>query len=273
MRDLIELKQLSIDFRRLSSNLLCSDYKSAEINLVRFKNYIDSTPIIVEILGNKMTGKENDFRKTFPIHSNGDGEIKIPEDEGEHIKAIYDLISHIVLNRIRIFSISYICYCSSRKIDDIIQNFLTITVKPLIDYIRDEISKEIILQEDKNMSKFNITGNQNSSINIALESEQHVSNNINIVDKDIIDKIEKIKEELNNNPMIDEEEKESIEDDLDVIKEQIDNSIKKPTRLKKAYANIVNFFEKSSGVISKVSALGIRLQELIDIIKSFVEKI
>ena len=39
-----ELRTLSLDFRRISSNLLNSDDDNADVNMIRFKKFIDETP-------------------------------------------------------------------------------------------------------------------------------------------------------------------------------------------------------------------------------------
>ena len=41
MSDVKELKRISLEFRRLASNLLGTGYETADISLYRFKEYID----------------------------------------------------------------------------------------------------------------------------------------------------------------------------------------------------------------------------------------
>ena len=271
MSNLKELKKISLEFRRLSSNLLGTEYETANINLYRFKEYIDNTPIIVRILQEKMNGQQIDFKECFPVVSNEYCHINVPKEEGKHIKAIYDLIDYIVSNDINLRSIAFLYYCSSSKFVDIIQNFLNLSVKPLINYIIDEISKEIILEEENNMSGLNITGIDNSTISVAYNSNQTVTSNISVNYNDITKTIEDIKGKLEKS-QIDSEEKENLEDDLDVIKEQIEKSVEKPIRLKKAYSNIVAFLENSSGVVTKATALGLGIQKLIELVSPIRDK-
>lgn len=233
MSDVKELKRISLEFRRLASNLLGTGYETADISLYRFKEYIDNTIIINDILQNKIKNVEIDFKECFPIESNDWCSVHIPREENKHIKAIYDLIEYIVSNNIQLLGISASYYCSSRKFVDIIQNFLNLTIKPLIDYIVDELSKQILLEEKINMPTVNLNHTQNSTVSLAFGSQQMVTSSINIENVEDIHKIiEDIKKELEIIEM-DKEDKENLFDDLDVVDEQINSSVEKPTRLKK----------------------------------------
>ena len=261
MSDVKELKRISLEFRRLASNLLGTGYETADISLYRFKEYIDNTIIINDILQNKIKNVEIDFKECFPIESNDWCSVHIPREENKHIKAIYDLIEYIVSNNIQLLGISASYYCSSRKFVDIIQNFLNLTIKPLIDYIVDEI----------NMPTVNLNHTQNSTVSLAFGSQQMVTSSINIENVEDIHKIiEDIKKELEIIEM-DKEDKENLFDDLDVVDEQINSSVEKPTRLKKAYNNISSFLEKSTSVITKSTALALGIQKLIELVSPIIK--
>lgn len=271
MSDVKELKRISLEFRRLASNLLGTGYETADISLYRFKEYIDNTIIINDILQNKIKNVEIDFKECFPIESNDWCSVHIPREENKHIKAIYDLIEYIVSNNIQLLGISASYYCSSRKFVDIIQNFLNLTIKPLIDYIVDELSKQILLEEKINMPTVNLNHTQNSTVSLAFGSKQMVTSSINIENVEDIHKIiEDIKKELEIIEM-DKEDKENLFDDLDVVDEQINSSVEKPTRLKKAYNNISSFLEKSTSVITKSTALALGIQKLIELVSPIIK--
>ena len=271
MSDVKELKRISLEFRRLASNLLGTGYETADISLYRFKEYIDNTIIIKDILQNKIKNVEIDFKECFPIESNDWCSVHIPREENKHIKAIYDLIEYIVSNNIQLLGISASYYCSSRKFVDIIQNFLNLTIKPLIDYIVDELSKQILLEEEINMPTVNLNHTQNSTVSLAFGSQQMVTSSINIENVEDIHKIiEDIKKELEIIEM-DKEDKENLFDDLDVVDEQINSSVEKPTRLKKAYNNISSFLEKSTSVITKSTALALGIQKLIELVSPIIK--
>lgn len=269
MSNLKELKRVSIEFRRLSSDLLCSGDENVNANLYRFKKYIDKTEIISNIIEKKTKDTEVIFSDCFQKESGGWYEVNIPKEEDKHLKAIYDFITYIISNDIPVRSIAFKYYYASMKIKDVIENFLNITIKPLINYIIDEISKEMIIEEEPIVPGISVSGTDNSIINVAYKSTQNVINNINS-DNEIIKTIDNIKEELEKS-QIDIEKKESIEDDLDVIEEQVQTSVKKPIRLKKAYANLVNFLEGSVGIVTKTTALGTGIQKLIELVSLYLK--
>jgi predicted phage-related endonuclease len=135
----------------------------------------------------------------------------------------------------------------------------------------DELSKQILLEEEINMPTVNLNHTQNSTVSLAFGSQQMVTSSINIENVEDIHKIiEDIKKELEIIEM-DKEDKENLFDDLDVVDEQINSSVEKPTRLKKAYNNISSFLEKSTSVITKSTALALGIQKLIELVSPIIK--
>ena len=113
----LELRKMSLEFRRLSSNLLNSTDDTADINLSRFLKFINGNP---------------------------------PEDEACHIKAQYDYLLFINNEdkvNVRGQAMRY-CW-SSKKLNDNIQSFLDMAFKPLIDCINDYLSMEMIVCDEE----------------------------------------------------------------------------------------------------------------------------
>lgn len=266
--DIKDLKRTSLEFRQLAGNLLNSGIDDVDANLYRFKEYIDKSEIISKIIKNKIKETEVDFRSYFPIKSDkGWCQVSIPKEEDKHIKAIYDLIEYITKNEVAIQSIAFRYIWPNNKIKDIIQNYLDKTISPLIDYIIIEISKEMIAMGEINMNGINITGVNGSSINIANNnSTQNITNNEKN-NTEIKELIESIRKELSAYNLT-EEEVESVQDDLDVIEEQVDNSIDRPTRLKKACKNLSSFLDGATGVAIKATNFGLSIKCLIDMISN-----
>ena len=65
MNGLKDLKFLSLDFRRKSSQLLNSDEHNADVNLCRFVDFIESTPTLRGIVHDVADRTEYDFRECF----------------------------------------------------------------------------------------------------------------------------------------------------------------------------------------------------------------
>ena len=133
-----------------------------------------------------------------------------------------------------------------------IQRFLENTVKPLINFINDEISKEMILLEDEkktapmtqNIGTVNGPVIQQGSGSITLNTKNGVSAT------DLNSLIEKL---ISSLPAITDtaaEEIESVKDDLESLQEQIYSPAPKKSRMQKALAGIKKF---SSEVLSKAS--------------------
>ena len=145
-----ELRRLSLDFRRLSSNFLNSTDDTAATMIQRFKKYIDDTPFISGIISDAIGEVDYDWQNCFrqSKHS-GWHEIEVPVDEACHVKAMYDYLDYIISNGSNILGIAMHYPHSQKKFNEIIQHFLDIAFKPLIDFINDAISKEMILMEEQ----------------------------------------------------------------------------------------------------------------------------
>ncbi len=86
----LELRKMSLEFRRLSSNLLNSTDDTADINLSRFLKFINGNELISGFIKDKISGIDYDFKKCYAIGCSGWADFNPPEDEACHIKAQYD---------------------------------------------------------------------------------------------------------------------------------------------------------------------------------------
>lgn len=131
-----ELRRLSLDFRRLSSNFLNSTDDTAATMIQRFKKYIDDTPFISGIISDAIGEVDYDWQNCFrqSKHS-GWHEIEVPVDEACHVKAMYDYLDYIISNGSNILGIAMHYPHSQKKFNEIIQHFLDIAFKPKFKYI------------------------------------------------------------------------------------------------------------------------------------------
>ena len=140
-----ELRSISLDFRRISSNLLRTSYEQADVALTRFYNFINGTNWIYNLLQPIITETDYDFRECF-MPSDRRREFVIPLDEKKHIKAQYDYMRYIIESeKVNILGLAMKHCINEKKFDDMVQVFFSDAFKPLIDYINDSISKEMIL--------------------------------------------------------------------------------------------------------------------------------
>lgn len=279
MITIIELRHISLDFRRKSSDLLNATYDTANIKLKRFKQYIDNTPFISDLIHKKIVGIDYDYNKCFTGDSlNGWRKIQIPTEESEHIKAMYDFMSDIIAKDESVIQIA-MAFSYKKNITECVQNFYNDAFKPLIDYIVDEISKEMILREDEmkiNSPSFTqniqtMYGSANQQISGSIVTHTYFSSEV----KMLLDEIEKMCSALGLMKGIDKKKVEDIRDDLEAILEQISCETPKKRRIEKALENIKIFIAEFSTQLAVTTTSGIIGEmewcNLIEKIKLFLE--
>jgi len=268
MIDVMEMKKTSLEFRRTSSNLLRTTYDVGNLYLTRFKKYIDGNDTIRILLDNKIVNSTFDYKDCFDTStSSGWKEINAPDNETDHLKAAYDYMSYIVDNDVALESIAHNYYCSSNNRTEIIRNFVEKAFLPLINFIIDTLSTEIMLTDAQhtqpaiNQHIQNNYGTANATNGNVTSTNITYGQNIN----DICKLISEVKSLLNDES-IDEDVKEELKDDLEIIDEQIKTKKPNKTRIKKAFANIKSFLTNAKDTMK----LGM---QLVAITPVFIEKI
>lgn len=242
----LELRKLSLEFRRLSSNLLNSTNDTADINLSRFLKFIDGNELISVIIQDKISGVDYDFKKCYAIGCSGWADYNPPEDEACHIKAQYDYLNFINNeNTVNVRS-QAMNYCwSDKKINTIIQNFLDMAFKPLIDYINDQLSMEMIVYDEEEKAMGGNTYIQNIETVNGSASQQNsgVINTYNTTNdtSSMLELIDKLLASLPEIQGVDEEEIENVKDDLEMVQEQLKTDNPKKNRIGKALVGIKKF--------------------------------
>ena len=242
----LELRKLSLEFRRLSSNLLNSTNDTADINLSRFLKFIDGNELISGIIQDKISGVDYDFKKCYAIGCSGWADYNPPEDEACHIKAQYDYLNFINNeNTVNVRS-QAMNYCwSDKKINTIIQNFLDMAFKPLIDFINDQLSMEMIAYDEEEKAMGGNTYIQNIETVNGSASQQNsgVINTYNTTNdtSSMLELIDKLLASLPEIQGVDEEEIENVKDDLEMVQEQLKTDNPKKNRIGKALVGIKKF--------------------------------
>lgn len=276
----LELRKLSLEFRRLSSNLLNSTNDTADINLSRFLKFIDGNELIFGIIQDKISGIDYDFKKCYAIGCSGWADYNPPEDEACHIKAQYDYLTFINKeNTVNIRS-QAMNYCwSDKKINTIIQNFLDMAFKPLIDFINDQLSMEMIVYDEEAKAMGGNTYIQNIETVNGSASQQNsgVINTYNTTNDTslMLELIDKLLASLPEIQGVDAEEIENVKDDLEMVQEQLKTDNPKKNRIGKALVGIKKFagdFSMKLAVTLAAGAVtgadwGILLQQLENFIR------
>ena len=276
----LELRKLSLEFRRLSSNLLNSTNDTADINLSRFLKFIDGNELIFGIIQDKISGIDYDFKKCYAIGCSGWADYNPPEDEACHIKAQYDYLTFINKeNTVNVRS-QAMNYCwSDKKINTIIQNFLDMAFKPLIDFINDQLSMEMIVYDEEAKAMGGNTYIQNIETVNGSASQQNsgVINTYNTTNDTslMLELIDKLLASLPEIQGVDAEEIENVKDDLEMVQEQLKTDNPKKNRIGKALVGIKKFagdFSMKLAVTLAAGAVtgadwGILLQQLENFIR------
>ncbi|MCQ4699187.1 hypothetical protein NE452_17010, partial [Paeniclostridium sordellii] len=149
----ISYKYVLNDFNSYSRALLESvDENSCRTNLIRFKYFIDNNEIIKSIIKEATTGKEliniNDF---LVLHPGGCFyKIYAPEDIGDHILAMYKFLELLCSNEEK-YSINSLSVRLIPKTEaNLMQNFINRAFSPLFNYIKNELEKGALKEEENN---------------------------------------------------------------------------------------------------------------------------
>lgn len=257
----LELRKLSLEFRRLSSNLLNSTNDTADINLSRFLKFIDGSDLVSGFIEDKIADIDYDFRECFGIENSGWADYNPPEDENRHIKAQYDYLSYINSEDRLSVRGQAMRYCwSSNKINDNIQSFLDMAFKPLIDYINDCISMEMIVcdEETKAMSGNTYIQNIETVNGSANQQDSGVINTYNITNDTnaMVALIDKLLSSLPEIQGVASEEIENVKDDLEIVQEQLKSDTPKKNRIAKALIGLKKFVGDFSMKLAVTLAAG-----------------
>lgn len=242
----LELRKLSLEFRRLSSNLLNSSNDTADINLSRFLKFIDGNELISGIIQDKISGVDYDFKMCYAIDNPGWADYNPPEEEACHIKAQYDYLNFINNeNTVNVRNQAMKYYWSDKKINTIIQNFLDMAFKPLIDFINDQLSMEMIVYDEEAKAMGGNTYIQNIETVNGSASQQNsgVINTYNTTNdtSSMLELIDKLLASLPEIQGVDTEEIENVKDDLEMVQEQLKLDNPKKNRIGKALVGIKKF--------------------------------
>ena len=235
-----------MEFRRISSNLLTSNYDNVNVNLTRFKRFIDEKQFINKLLHKEIDNIEYDFRTCFHFDGPDWNFMEIPIDERMHIRAQYDYITYIIeydnCNVVR-HALSY--PHSQNNVNQMIQNFVREAFKPLIDFLVDAITKEMIKAEEYKTHTAAMVQNIGNVYGTAIQGNPGTSiNTTNLTENEKL--LELLSLAMQNINQFDapEDLKKNFKDDLEIITEQINSQAPKKSRITKALEGMKKFISE-----------------------------
>jgi hypothetical protein len=271
MRDILEYRRTSLKFRRLASNMLDTNHTEGNLHLIRLKKYIDEDNLINEIITNKIKGIKYDYNSSFISEDGGWWSLNIPVNNSEHIKAMYDYLIDITKEEKDISGIACNFPCGSNSLNDIIKNYLENVFKPLVDFIIDSLSMEMMILEPEK-TETHIHQNIGTNYGTANVAQRDISsvNNTNINDvKEIVSLIAEVRKMIEAEE-IDQETKADAIDDLETVQEQVESKQPKFVKLKKAYQGLKDFMASVPNGIVQATVIATKLNDLTQKVHSFM---
>lgn len=271
--DIIECRKISQAFRRVASNMLTTKYDDGNIQLIRFRKFIQENELINNIIQEKIKDIDYDYKKSFIVEDGCWSGISIPIDESEHIKAMYDYLVDITNKEEDIRWMAHKFYHSSDSWNDIIRGYLDKAFKPLVDFIVDSLSMEMIGVEIVKQETY-IHQNINTNYGTASIAQGDINslNNATLSDVQEIKELVESLKDLIVKEKIDEEVKEDVIDDLETIEQEINNENAKNVKMRKAWQGVKNFVYNIPEGLGKAKIIVTQCMELYEKIKPFIEK-
>lgn len=234
-----ELKKASIGFRTLANRLIGCHYYECGSIVKRFIDFVDNCPIIFDYIQDCINSAalECDIATEVQTvaHSYGRAIFDFPSNTKEEVAFTYQLLKYFSQDD-KLYLSCAGSYSSSSKYQDHIKEFHDRIVYPFVQDIEtflNEISIDMGYDEDV---KFVITVN-GGQVNIAKDNSTINAIQNNGIDINQLDCL--LQAIINSYPQEKSpEDKEAIEESVDVIKEELQNENPKKSLIKTALSSL-----------------------------------
>lgn len=238
-----EYKKLSLNFRKIASRFLNTNYAEADSNLARFLAFIDETPVIYEFI-KKNIGKSYDLEELI-ANRGYHGKFQLPLTASEEIGFIYQLLSYVNNSHHTMYDVS-IGYNVGRTYQEASDNFNHLVVKPLVDHVVSYLGEMAIDMEldKRSTTQFNIgdfKGQLNHAEGQAKITANQTYNEANI--QELKDVAQKFAKALMENNSISTSDKEDTLELVEAAVQEIENEKPKKIILRTAIENVKNIKE------------------------------
>lgn len=216
----IELKKIIYDFNSISNRLMQASFEDYTGVLFKFTEFIHNNEIIFEYIENCGECEQNieqEFEEVKGSYGNAIFSLGVSDDE--EIRNVFAILNYIVNNKIEIHYGIANAYSHSRKYQDRIKGFNERVVMILIRHIERYLTKIGIEMglDDKIVYSINVKDGQ---VNIANDNATiNATQNIGINTDELKKLLDAVRAEIPDN--IPEEDKETVNDSLDVISSEL----------------------------------------------------
>lgn len=266
-----EYRKASYAFKEVAYDMLNTDDNDGNIQLIRFRRFIQETELINNLIQEEIKDIDYDYKGNFIVEDGDWLNISIPVDKRMHIKAMYDYLIDLTNSNDDIGFIALLFCRGSGDPSSMNRKYLKKVFEPLVNFIRRSLEMEMIEMENtKQETHIHQNINQNyGTASIAqgsIESVNHVKLNDAMEIKGIIDSFKELimKEE------IDEELREGVMYDLEDIEQEIERDTPKLGRVKRAWKRIQDFMSKLPETVTTYTLMTQQCMELYEKIRPFI---
>ncbi len=262
----IELKKISHDFNILSSRIMRAKFDDYNLVLRKFLAFIDRNEIIHTFV---MTGdiSEFDAETEYQQVTGSCGELVFdfgptPEEETYQIYAILKYISENNLD-VSIGMISQYAGVGNKR-NDVIKEFNDRVVLVLIQSIEGYLTKIGYEMGMDEKMYWNVSGGQ---VNVASNNATINATQNNGIQSDKLDKT--VKAIINNVPLVNNEDAETIVDSVNMIKDEL----LKPEPKRIIISNGIKLLAPMISIVNGIPTLAVSIKKLIDYATEFLSTI
>ena len=262
----IELKKISHDFNILSSRIMRAKFDDYNLVLRKFLAFIDRNEIIHTFV---MTGdiSEFDAETEYQQFTGSCGELVFdfgptPEEETYQIYAILKYISENNLD-VSIGMISQYAGVGNKR-NDVIKEFNDRVVLVLIQSIEGYLTKIGYEMGMDEKMYWNVSGGQ---VNVASNNATINATQNNGIQSDELDKT--VKAIINNVPLVNNEDAETIVDSVNMIKDEL----LKPEPKRIIISNGIKLLAPMISIVNGIPTLAVSIKKLIDYATEFLSTI
>lgn len=214
-----ELKKIIYDFNRISNRLLRVDLNDYSVVLKKFLSYVESTELIWAVISDAGKPSYDVAEEVQEVSGYGNNLLDLGDTEQEEITNIYHILKYCSENDVDIPRNLAFSYSSSKKYQDKTSEFNNRVVLVLINNIEAYLTKVgIDMGLDEN-TKYSITVN-NGQVNLASDNATiHATQNNGTSVAELKKLVEAVRKTIDLS--INENEKQSVEESLEVIQGEL----------------------------------------------------
>ena len=257
-----EFQKISLEFRRLSSRLLRTNFDDGMDNLKRFLNFIENKPLIFDFILENNIEKYN-IKDEISKRKLSRG-YNIPINKSEEIAYVYQLLKYCTENCRDYLSIC-MGYSSSRMLQDHIDSFNNRVVNAFISHIEVYLKERLIDMGETGKLNVIVNGgqvaiaNDNSTVNATQNNNYNQTENLNGLIEELI--------KLINSLDLNSEEKEETKEIITAAMEEVESDKPKKSIIKYAIEKIEYVGKLGVGI----TGLFTTSQKIIEILSNVIK--